>query len=594
MLEAMRLMLAPVALLGLAQAQDREPTPVILISIDTLRADHLSAYGYTRLTTPGIDSFAEHGTVFTEISSQIPLTLPSHTSLFTSTYPFENGIEENAEVLPSGMVTLASVLQSHGYKTAAFIGSNMLDRRFGLDSGFDDYDSPFGGSAAGGKPNPYSVRVRRDGALVARAANGWLASHRDQPVFVFIHLFDLHTPYKLAPANGSNQPEAAGYDAELAYLDQILSRFRQSLAQNGWWRKSLVVLLSDHGESLGDHGELSHGYFIYQSTLHVPLIIHWPEGSPQRPERNSESAGLIDVAPTILDALHLAAPPSFAGATLLKADPARAVYSESLYARDSFRWAPLRSVRVGQRKYVDAPRAELFDLTEDPSEKFNILRANSAPAATLHSELTRLMAQHPRVQAIPAQDSSGAARTALGSLGYVSGGGARKPLLLDAPDPKDRLPEYQIFDRALDAMYSQRLDAAIRGFRQVLLLDPNNLPARGTLGDAYLRAGKSGEAVREWTAALASDPHYTPAAQALGEYYSSGQQWARARAYFQQALADLPGDSAIRFQLGVAERNLGMFKEGLENLHAACGANPAAACREQIREAEQGIKGETK
>jgi choline-sulfatase len=575
----------------LAIAQDgAQPASVVLISIDTLRADHLSAYGYRKIKTPNIDSFAQQGTLFTAVSSQIPLTLPSHTSLFTSTYPFESGIEENAEIVPSRAVTLASILRSHGYKTAAFVGSNMLDRRFGLDNGFDEYDSPFGAPAAAGQSNSYSVRSRRDGALVLRAANAWLSAHRDQPVFVFVHLFDLHTPYRLMPARDSSEPEAAGYDAELGYIDQILGRFQQGLIQNGWWKKSLVVLLADHGESLGDHGELSHGYFIYQSTLQVPLILHWPEGAPQHPDRVSQPAGLIDVAPTILDALHLQVPPSFDGISLLQTNQARAVFSESVYARDSFRWAALRSLRIGPWKYVEAPHPELFDLDQDLQEQANVVRANSAQAATLRSELARLVARHARTEPAPVRDTSDAARKALGSLGYLSGGAPKTPLH-EGPDPKDRLPEYQMFDRALDAMYSQRLDAAIRGFRQVLTRDPGNLTARGTLGDAYLRAGKLDDAVREWTAALASDPQYAPAAQALGEYYTAKQDWTKARPLLQQALAAVPGDSTVRFELGVVERNLGMFKEALEHLRAACGANPSSAvCKDQLRDAERGAK----
>jgi choline-sulfatase len=569
---------------GLLIAQD---TPVILISIDTLRAGHLSSYGYRKIRTPNIDSFAQHGTIFTEVNSQIPLTLPSHTSLFTSTYPFENGVEENAEQVPPSAVTLASILRSHGYKTAAFIGSNMLDRRFGLDRGFDEYDSPFG--AQPGRPaNPYSARVRRDGAIVLRAATQWLAARQGQQVFLFIHLFDLHTPYKLRPAQGSNEPEPAGYDAEIQYVDRILGHFQQSLVQNGWWRKSLVVLLSDHGESLGDHGELSHGYFIYQSTLHVPLIVHWPDGAGQYPERVSQPAGLIDVAPTILDALHLPAPPSFDGVSLLKLpNGPHAVYGESVYARDSFHWAALRSLRMGRWKYIQAPRAELFDLEKDPREQANVVRSNSAEAAMLRSELTRLIARHARAQPAPVPDSSSQTRTALGSLGYLSGGSA-KTSSDRGPDPKDRLPEYQMFDVALDAMYSQRLDAAIRGFEQVLKLDRENLPARGTLGEAYLRAGKADEAVRQWTTALAADPKFAPAAQALGELYIGRRDWTKARPYLQQALAALPGDPTILFEMGVVERNLGLFRDALEHFRAACGPNPASiACQTELREAER-------
>jgi arylsulfatase A-like enzyme len=524
-----------IAAMGLMAAQ--EPASVLLISIDTLRADHLSAYGYRKIQTPNIDAFAQQGTVFTNVNSQVPLTLPSHTSLMTSTYPFENGIEENAEVVAPGAVTLASVLRAHGYKTAAFVGSNILDRSRGLDQGFDEYDSPFGGT-----------RVRRDGALVLRAAANWLGAHRHQPVFLFIHLFDLHTPYQRTPAAGSNEPEIAGYDTELAYLDKILGRFRQTLIEEGWWKKSLVVLVADHGESLGDHGEWSHGYFIYESTLHVPLIVHWPSGG--HPGRVAEPAGLIDVAPTILGALHIAAPPSFDGVSLLN-NSAHAIYSESVYARDSFRWAPLRSVRAGRWKYIEAPRPELFDLEKDPREAANVIGANAAVAATLRAELSRLMAQHPHWSPPPAHDTSAASKEALGSLGYLSGG--RATLLRDGPDPKDRLAEYQMFDRALDAMYSQKLDQAIRGFRRVLALDRDNLAARASLGDAYSRSGKPDDAVREWTAALAADPRYAPAAQALGEHFMKREQWAKARAYLQQALASAPGDPTVLSELKAVE-----------------------------------------
>ena len=498
---------------GAAGAQ----TPVIVISIDTLRADHLSAYGYRTVSTPNIDAFAQHGTLFTNVNSQIPLTLPSHTSLFTSTYPFQNGIEENGQIVPAGAVTLASVLQSHGYKTAAFIGSSLLGRSAGLDRGFDEYDSPFGSTAAGAE-SPYSTRVRRDGALVLRAATQWLTAHKGQPAFVFIHLFDLHAPYRLHPVPGSALPEAVGYDAEIRYVDQILGRFKQTLEQNGWWQRSLIVLLADHGESLGEHGESSHGYFAYESTLHVPLMFHWPESAENYPARATRAAGLIDVAPTILDALHLPQS-SFEGTSLMRFDEAaaHAVYSESVYARDQFRWAALRTLRIGQWKFVGAPREELYDLEKDPGELSNILRANSAEATTLRTELSKLLTRYTPSEKAPARDASSGTRTALESLGYLSGN-QRTQQATEGPDPKDRLPEYQIFEKSLDAFYAHRLEAAISGLRRVVAQDPGNLPARGTLGQVYLSAGKPEAAVREWKAALAADPAFTPAADALAEY----------------------------------------------------------------------------
>ncbi len=234
--------LAAVAWLAIAVGLRAAP-PVILISIDTLRADHVGAYGYRHIATPNIDSFAQGGTVFTNIACQTPLTLPSHTSLFTSTYPFENGIQENAELVPQGAVTLASVLKSHGYKTAAFIGSVFLERQMGLDQGFDTYDSPFNFEAFshisgemyfGGTESPYSVRDRRDGALVIQAALRWLAANGPQSVFVFIHLFDLHTPY-VVPEAVARRKGISRYDAQLEYEDELIGRLKKALVQNGWW-----------------------------------------------------------------------------------------------------------------------------------------------------------------------------------------------------------------------------------------------------------------------------------------------------------------------------------------------------------------------
>ncbi|HEX4274229.1 MAG TPA: sulfatase [Bryobacteraceae bacterium] len=455
-------------------------TPVILISIDTLRADHLSAYGYHAIATPNIDAFAQHGTLFTDVNSQIPLTLPSHTSLLTSTYPFQSGVEENGEIVPSGAVTLASVLQAQGYKTAAFIGSDILARSAGLDKGFETYDSPFGAPAAEAE-SPYSSRVRRDGALVLRAATQWLAGHQGQPAFVFIHLFDLHAPYRLQPTRGSALPALAGYDAQLRYVDQLLGRFSQTLMKDGWWQRSIVVLLADHGESLGEHGESSHGFFTYESTLHVPLIVHWPASEHEYPARSTHPAGLIDVAPTLLDALHLPAPASFAGTSLMKFDesPLHPVFSEATYTSDQFGWAPLHALRLGEWKFVEAPHGELYDLGKDPGERSNVLRANSVKTNTLHVELANLMARYAGAGAAKTDTSAGTRRT-LQSLGYLGGSPARGDAGSGA-DPKDKIAEYQLFEKALDEFYAHQVDAAIANLERLLAKDPGNQPAKRAL-----------------------------------------------------------------------------------------------------------------
>ncbi len=524
-----------------------EPAPVILISIDTLRADHLSAYGYRRIQTPNIDSYAQDGTLFSNIETQVPLTLPSHTTLFTSTYPFQSQIEENAERVPPGIVTLASVLRSHGYKTAAFIGSVFLESEMGLDQGFDLYDSPFHFEAfspisgsmffGGAGRNRYGVRDRRDGALVLGAARRWLAANRGA-VFVFAHLFDLHKPYI-----------RAGYDAELTYADGLLGTFKQSLIQNGLWQRSLVIVLSDHGESLGDHGEDSHGYYIYESTLRVPLIVHWPEGAPSRPARDDRPGGLIDVAPTVLDFLHVAAPPSFEGRSLLDAGGERDVYSESLYAHDGFGWAPLRSLREGSYKYIEAPHPELYNLAADPHEQANLYGKDPARAQALRVKLRKLVASHaPKEPASPAAISP-RTRALLASLGYLSGG-PRTAAGGAMPDPKDRLPEYRLYEKAQSLLYDRRLEEAAAVFRQILARDPKNTLARRDLGGTYVEQ----------------------------------KLYGKARECFEFVVTAAPDDYMAQFELGLADKHLGLRQEALEHLQAACKVAPGAEqCRRELQ-----------
>ena len=555
---------------ALAAAPDAPPqTPVILISIDTLRADHVSAYGYRTIRTPEIDAFAQNGTQFLQAACQIPLTLPSHTSLFTSTYPFENGVEENAERVPAGVVTLASVLRAHGYKTGAFIGGVFLERQFGLDQGFDDYDSPFNFQAgsrisgsmifAGGAENPYSVREVRDGALVVRSALHWLAAHHGQPVFAFVHLFDVHEPYSIPP-DVARKRGLSPYDVQVEYADKVLGLFRQRLQASGWWDRSLVVLISDHGESLGDHGEDAHGYFIYESTLRVPLIFHWPSGTSGYPAQVAQPAGLIGVAPTILEFLHLPAPPSFEGQSLLDdlktGGAAHAVYSESVYAHDAFGWAPLRSLRLGKYKYIAAPKPELYDLEHDPVEQTNLVGSNPAEAQELRTRLEKLLAQRSSKQPAAHPDLTPATRTLLQSLGYLSAG-PKTSSGRAAPDPKDRLPEFHLYARALTALYDRRLEAAIAMFRKLLAESPHNNLARRDLGDCYLEA----------------------------------KAYDKARATLEQVVAAAPDDYMAQLELGIANEHLGRFQEALDHVQAACKIFPESTqCRQELEKINQKMK----
>lgn len=528
------------------------PAPVILISIDTLRADHLSAYGYRAIRTPNIDSFASGGTLLTSVECQIPLTLPSHASLLSSTFPFQNQVEENAERVPAGLVTLASVLRAHGYSTAAFIGSVFLERELGLDQGFDVYDSPFHFKAfsplsgsmffGGARRNPYSVRDRRDGALVLGSARRWLAGQRGRTVFIFVHLFDLHKPYT----------PRASYDGALAYVDRLLGSFKQALIATGWWQRSLVVLVSDHGESLGDHGEMSHGYFIYESTLHVPLMIHWPAGDAARAALDARPAGLLDVAPTILDFLGIPVPSSFEGRSLLRGAPTL-VYGETVYAHDSFGWAALRSLRSGDYKYIDAPRPELYDLRHDPRELHNLVDVERVRERALRAELKKLLAARAPTHPASPELISPRTRALLASLGYLSGG-PRPASGSSAPDPKDRLSEYRLYDDAQTALDNRRLNAAATILRRIVARDAHNTLARRDLGGIYVEQ----------------------------------RRYEKARACLEQVVAAAPDDYMTQFELGMVYKRLGRKEDALNHLQTACRIAPdAEQCRRELRGFEQ-------
>jgi choline-sulfatase len=562
---------AVLATLCAVHAQTRPP--VILISIDTLRADHLSAYGYRKIHTPNIDALARGGTLFGDISTQIPLTLPSHTSLFTSTYPFQNGIEENAERVLPGAVTLAGVLRAQGYRTAAFVGSVLLDRRLGLDQGFEVYDSPFNLDLAAAE-NPYAVRVRRDGALVFRAARQWLDENRGRPVFLFVHLFDLHEPYG-QPA----RPGVSGYDSQIEYVDTLIGRFRQALEQTGWWDRSLVVLLSDHGESLGEHGEDSHGYFIYRSTTWVPLLMHWPAGAANLSARSDMPGGLIDVAPTILDFLKIPAPPSFVGSSLLSGR-VHPVYTESVYPRDAFHWGALRGLRAGVMQFIAAPKPELYNLQRDPAEQVNLAARDAAQAEALRNQLTGLLTLYRPSK--PAANAAIApqARAVLGSLGYAAAGSNAAGD--SGPDPKDRLPEYRLYEKALADLYAGREAAAIAGFSRLVTQDPKNLLARYYLGEAYLKAGKPDEAARQWAATLERDPGYAAAGEALGALWLGRGDAVKARQYLELTLKAAPQDYTALVELGLMEEKQGQLPEAERHLQAACkiALDPAPCERE--------------
>jgi arylsulfatase A-like enzyme/Tfp pilus assembly protein PilF len=556
---------------------------VILISVDTLRADHLSCYGYKKQQTPHIDSLARGGTLFTQISSQAPITLPSHVSLFTSTYPFANGIRENAQVLPTGAVTLSTVLAGRGYNTAAFIGGYFLERRFGLAQGFQTYDSPFDTRVING-----SLGLKRPAAEVIDGAEHWLQQNSGRHFFLFVHLFDLHQPYD-APASYRPRAPQSEYDQELAYVDDSLGNFLEFLQKSGLDRRALVVLFSDHGESLGDHGENTHGYFIYRSTLHVPLIFHWPRASSftDNHDRVDAPAGLIDVAPTVLSFLEIPSPPSFCGHSLLQLakdgnSPPRDVYSESTYAHDKFGWAALRGLRRGDYQYIDAPHPELYDLKRDSAELRNLLPGQAALAASYREGLAALVAAYHSVPAAGEATATAAAPApgsaeSLRSLGYLEITAPKAALDNSGVDPKDRLFEYKRYLLAGHLARTGKAQEAVAEFESILADDPRNLPAYLELARSDIGLHRYLDATNQLKAALALDPHNVEAEELLGDIWLTVGNPGRAAAEFHQLLTFAPQDYEAHFGLGLIATHQGKNAEAAQHFRAALTANPHSA-----------------
>jgi Tfp pilus assembly protein PilF len=589
--------------LGTAQPS----TPVILISVDTLRADRLGCYQAGRRLTPHIDALTNHGTLFSQVSAPVPLTLPSHVALFTSTYPFENTVQDNSVPLGPTAITLATVLKKSGYRTAAFVGGFVLDRRFGLNRGFDVYDSPFD---LHNKTVTDVGDLKRPGAHVAGAAMRWLEQNSSAPFFLFLHLYDLHTPYDL-PQDPRLRHGETGYDAELVYVDRILGEFLWFLDRRELLNRALIVFTSDHGEGLEEHGESTHGYFVYQSTLHVPLIIHWPAGPKRSPlDRVDEAATLLDVAPTILDAIGLPRPSAMRGRSLSSARSAEEIYSESLYARNQFGCAALRSLRVGRYKYIDAPKPELYDLSSDPGELQNLYEQQRSRAMALRERITALRSSSPLGRSSNPPSPAPETVNALHALGYLSGSTSSGPLE-SRVDPKDRIRDFEQYGRALALASAGRLaesndlleklrdklpevadiwislglnqqrlgqyEEAAREFRRALDEAPSNARAHFDLGLCYFRLRQPDDAVKELLAALALEPWYTRAEELLADTYIQKKDYPQARAHLDHLLSIDPNNYAAHYNLGVFASLEKNWSEAEQRMRSALRTDPASA-----------------
>jgi choline-sulfatase len=474
-----------------------EMTPrrdVFLITIDTLRSDHVRCYGYERIETPAIDQLAKQGIRFTQAFTPSPITNTSHTSILTGLLPSSHGVNDFGVPLAIKHPTLAEILEKRGYRTAAFIGSVILDSKTlapGLDRGFKFYDN----FPEKTESKSRWGRIERRGMDVVQRAEIWLNGHDEAPHFVWVHLYDPHDPYEPPPPYSEMYKDRL-YDGEIAYADSALGHFLAYLKKQNWYEEAFIIVVGDHGEGLGEHGEDTHGIFLYDSTTHVPLIAKLPK-EQEAGRVVDEQVRTTDIMPTILELLGIPAPASPDGTSLkpsiLGTEAAhRTVFGETDYPL-RFGWAPLRSVRNEGFKFIEAPRPEFYDLRSDPGE----LRNRYVPWDTTVQKLRKMLAELSAKSLPPGKPSRAAVSPGtideLRALGYLGATDARsstnvpEPSLL--PDPKDKVEEQNLLHIAMMAAEDGQTTKARAALRKLLELDKRLTIALSQLGRLEIASG---------------------------------------------------------------------------------------------------------
>ena len=550
---------------------------LLLITIDTLRADRLGVYGYEGAETPAIDRLAAEGVRFAHAVTAAPTTLPSHATMLTGATPPRHGVRDNAAgILPEAATTLAEAFTVEEYATAAFVSAFVLDPRWGLSQGFETYDAP---PVASGEAPASPQEAERLGELTVAAALEWMQARGDEPWFVWLHLFDPHAPYA-APEPYSSRFAPEPYDGEIAYTDSLIARLRSGLEGLGVWTNTAVLLTSDHGEALREHGEPAHGFFLYEPTLRVPLIYR-PAGTADRVGRVVDTpVALVDLFPTIAELWGLETPAAVEGRSLAAAIgggeiAAVPIYSETLLPRLYFGWHDLRAITLGDEKFIEAPRPELYDLGADPGEEDNLAGSRPDRVNELRAELAAWLERSAAAPiGVTATDADRLA--GLRALGYLgvggsSGGGA------DLADPKDKVTVYAALMAALGAWMGGNIESALSIIDEQIEADPDFAGALHFRGLVLSGVGRFEEAVAAFQQALDVDPDHPLAGRELARAYRSLERFDAAVATLRDQLLVSPADIDLRWQLASLLIRQSRQQEALEALNDGLSLDPDAA-----------------
>ena len=569
-------------LAGNSLASFAKPVNIILITLDTTRADRMGFLGSKRGLTPNLDSLAQQAAVFSRAYSQVPLTTPSHATILTGTYPQFNHVSDLGSPLGKDLPYLPDILRQHGYRTAAFVGSEVLDPKSaaapGFDRGFETYDAPF---HIRGQGEDRYHSVERRGMAVVDSASAWLDQHPQGPFFLWLHFYDPHDPYDPPPPFKA-QYAASPYDGEIAYVDSAVGKLLTTLRSRGLYDQSLIVVVADHGEAFGEHGEWSHGLFLYDETIHVPLLIKLPSAGSGR--RLIESrVGLVDIAPTLLQEVEIAAPSAMQGQSLLELVKAksnadaqdRPEFAETDYPYRAFGWSSLRAWRAGKYLYIDAPQRELYDQPQDPEASHNL--TNSAPSVTdtMASQLDEFRHKTSRAgQAEVALTPRQAEQ--LQALGYVSSGSGKRESdeKQRGADPKDKVQIANSLHQGLLDAEEGNYREAILLFEQILKADPKIALANLQLGRAWNSLGEYDKAVPWLQNAVELTPDSAEAHYELGAALGEMGDSAGSAKQLEAAVAQDPGSDEMHFYLGSAYEEIDRIGDAVKQYQAALDINP--------------------
>lgn len=572
---------------------------VILVTIDTLRADRLSSYGSEQVSTPHIDRLAREGVRFSNAATTVPFTLPAHSSIMTGTYPPFHGVRENVGYsLDETLPTLAEELSAAGWATAGFVSAFVLDSRWGIGRGFDRYRDDFQLDPT--KPSVNVGQVQHDGRDTIEEALDWLDEPRDQPFFLWVHLFEPHDPYTPPEPYRSQYPDRP-YDAEVAYTDSLIGLLREGLESRGVLDESVFLLTSDHGEGLGQHGEGFHGYFIYDSTVRVPLILRLPFGDFEG-RVVGEAVSHVDILPTVLSIVSREVPAEVQGIDLkpliLGREPAssREVYTESYYSLYHYNWAPLRSIRTRSEKFIETTNPELYLLREDADEASNALLQNRDLARSLRDRLLAysrsLKSSGDRPGGRPDLDTETLAQ--LRALGYLAGrasSGADEDDGVERTDPKERIAVHRAIMEAQSLIGRGDEDGAEEYLRAALALDAGIVDANQMLGgiigrraDEASRRGEAaastelnGQTLEFYQRALALNPEHQASLLGLATSYWRLGRLEEALVGFQRLVELAPYESNAAIAMSDIYAELDRLPEALRVVEAAAAEELAPA-----------------